>query len=390
MYLDRLAARRLRALLRAFPAVAVLGPRQCGKTTLVRHLFPEAPTFDLERPSDLQRLEADPEFVLRRLGSPLILDEAQRFPGLFPILRALIDERRGARGRFLLLGSAHPALVRGISETLAGRIGFLDLDPFCYAEVAGRGISLTELWFRGGFPEPCLHRTGGSRQDWMNGYIRTFLERDLAGLSVDISAAQVRRFWQMLAYAHGTLWNASEFARALGVSYHTVNRYADILEHAFLIRRLQPYFSNLRKRIVRSPKVYFTDTGLLHAFLGIVDSRQLDISPQRGLSWEGFIIEQIIRRERLTHPASQFYFWRTATGAEIDLLVERGEQRLGIEVKVGTRIDAADWRHLRTAMDELKLARAFVVNQSESAYTPFPGVRVVPAPELLGSQRWKL
>ena len=390
MFVPRLAAGRLRRLLQTFPAVAVLGPRQCGKTTLVRRLFPKAESFDLERPSDLRRLESDPEYVLGRLKPPVILDEAQRMPDLFPILRALIDEHRAGCGRFVLLGSAHPSLVRGISESLAGRIGFLELDPFTYAEAAAAGAGLDDLWLRGGFPDACLHADRRSRRDWVDGYIRTFLERDLAGLAVDVSAAQMRRLFHMLAYANGALWNASEFGRALDLSYHTVNRYDDILEQGFLLRRLPPYFANLSKRLVRSPKIYLTDSGLLHAILGVETSRQLDVSPQRGLSWEGFMIEQIIRREKLAHPSSRFYFWRTATGQEIDLIVERGGRRIGVEMKVGTRVDPSDWKTLRYAIENLKLARAYVVNQSEAPYSPLAGVEVVPAERLLVSPKWSL
>jgi predicted AAA+ superfamily ATPase len=389
MYLTRISAPRLQGLVRQFPAVAVLGPRQCGKTTLVRRLFPDAEMFDLERPSDVTRLEADPEYTLRSLKGPVILDEAQRMPALFPILRALIDERRRTRGRFILLGSAHPSLVRGNSESLAGRNGFLDLYPLCYSEVANTRVSLADLWLRGGFPEPCLHPARRSRRDWMDGYIRTFLERDLAGLALDVSAAQIRRFWNMLAYAHGTLWNASELGRALGLSYHTVNRYADILEQAFLLRRLPPYFVNLNKRMVKSPKIYLTDTGLLHAFLGIESARQLDVSPQRGASWEGFIIEQIVRREKLAYPASQFYFWRTAIGQEVDLIVERGSERIGVEIKVGAHVAGSDFKNLRTAMDDLKLTRAWLVNQTDRRYSPLPGIQVIPAQQLLEG-RWAL
>jgi predicted AAA+ superfamily ATPase len=382
----RLAAARLAQLLRRSPAVAILGPRQCGKTTLVRTLFPSSQIFDLERPSDVQRLEADPEYVLANSKGAVVLDEAHRMPELFPILRALIDDRRGENGRFILLGSAHPSLVRGISESLAGRIMFLELDPFCYLEVLKSRITLADLWLRGGLPVPCL-RPG--RRDWMDGYVRTFLERDLAGIGVDLSMPQIRRFWQMLAYAQGWFWNASDFGRSLGMSYHTVNRYADVLEQAFLLRRLQPYSANLKKRLVRRPRVYLTDSGLVHSFLGIQTHRQLSVSPHRGATWEGFMIEQIIRREKLTDPTSQFYYYRTSAGAELDLLIVRGTRRIGIEIKLGTRVEPAAMRTLRALKAELDLDLTLLINQGGAAYTATPGVKVIPARELLSSRDWK-
>lgn len=390
MYIERLAGQRLLALMRQFPAVAVLGPRQVGKTTLVRTLLPQAEFFDLEKPSDAQRLEGDPEFTLGTAKPPVVLDEAQRMPQLFSVLRALIDEKRHRRGRFIILGSAHPGLVRGVSESLAGRIGFVDLDPFCSVELKNTRVTLSELWLRGGFPEPCLHPRRRSRVDWMDGYIRTFLERDLATMAVDLSTAQIRRFWNMMAYAHGGLWNASALGSSLNLSYHTVERYADILEHGFLLRRLQPYFVNIGKRLVKRPKMYFTDTGLLHAFLRIETLRQLDVAPQRGASWEAFVIEQIVRRERLQNPSSEFYFYATASGHEIDLLVVRGREKIGIEIKAGSRIERRSWTILRDSMDELNLARAYVVNQAPKGYEASPRLHVVPAAQLLGADAWNL
>ncbi len=388
--LPRLADARLQRLLRRFPAAAILGARQCGKTTLVRRLFPHADFFDLERPSDVQRLEADPEYVLRHLKSPVVIDEAHRLPALFPILRALIDEKPHHHGRFVLLGSAHFSLARDVSESLAGRIAFVDLHPFAYAEIAGHDISLAELWLRGGFPDPCLRLTPGSRADWMDGYFRTFVERDLGALSVEVSPSQMRRLWYMMVHAHGGIWNASEFGRSLGLSYHTVNRYADILEQGFLIRRLQPYFVNIGKRLVRSPKLYLTDSGLLHALCGVESTAQLDVHPRRGASWEGFVIEQIIRRETLVHPSSRFYFWRTADGYEIDLIVERDREVIGVEIKVGTRIDPRDWKALQYALENLKLARAWLVNQGEATYSPLEGIQVTSAEQLFTASKWRL
>jgi len=242
----------LNGLLRRFPAVTVLGPRQCGKTTFIRHALPDWTYLDLERPSDVAPLVADPEARLEQLGDRVILDEAQRVPEVFPVLRGLIDRRRPGKGRFVLLGSASPTLVRGISESLAGRTAFLDLPPFRWDEVRRRRTrgGLSALWLRGGFPDAFLEPNDQKRHDWLEAYTRAFIERDLPGLGIEVSAPQMRKLWTMLAHANGGLWNASELGAALGTSYHTVNRYLDILEQAFLVRRLPPFFANVGKRLV--------------------------------------------------------------------------------------------------------------------------------------------
>jgi predicted AAA+ superfamily ATPase len=267
----------LRRLLRGSPVVTVLGPRQCGKTTFIRRALPDWTYLDLERPSDAAPLAADPEARLAQLQGPVILDEAQRLPEVFPVLRGMVDRRGARRGRYVVMGSASPSLVRHISESLAGRTAFLDLPAFRWDEVAAGRVApdLSDLWFRGGFPVAFLERDDRARHDWLEGYTRTFIERDLAALGIDVSASQMRRLWTMLAHVNGGIWNASLLAASLGVSYHTVNRYVDILEQTFLVRKLPPYFTNIRKRLVKSSKVYFRDTGLLHYFLGILSSASL-------------------------------------------------------------------------------------------------------------------
>ena len=291
--IERRYATQLRRLLRQFPAVTVLGPRQCGKTTFIRQALSGWTYLDLERPSDATPLAADPEARLQQLGEQVIFDEAQRVPEFFPVLRSVIDARRTRMGRFVLLGSASPSLIRDISESLAGRTAFLDLAPFRWDEVARRRNlrELMTLWFRGGFPDAYLEGDGRARWTWLESYTRTFIERDLAALGIEVSTVQMRKLWTMLAHCNGGVWNASQLASSLGVSYHTVNRYVDILEQTFLVRKLPPFSANVGKRLVKSPKVYFRDTGLLHYFLGIQDEPTLGVHPARGLSWEAFLID---------------------------------------------------------------------------------------------------
>lgn len=374
----------LTGLLRRWPAVTVLGPRQCGKTTFIREALPGWTYLDLERPSDAAALLADPEARLDQLGDRVIFDEAQRVPQLFAVLRSVIDARRARPGRFVLLGSASPRLVTGVSESLAGRTAFLDLPPFRWDEVrrARRKLTLPDLWLRGGFPAPCLARTDRQRAEWFEAYTRAFIERDLPALGVEVSAPRMRQLWTMLAHSHGGLWNASQLAASLGVSYHTVNRYLDILDQTFLIRRLPPFFANIRKRLVKSPKVYFRDSGLLHAFLGIDSREALHVHPARGLSWEGFVIDQVIsayQRVGAGHP----FFWRTATGQEVDLLVDRGRDQVPFEIKLHTAPTADDARGVVACMADLGLKRGYVVYPGRESYSLGQGVTALPAEVLL-------
>lgn len=383
--LNRADGPTLQRLLRRWPAVTLLGPRQCGKTTFIRNALPDWTYLDLERPSDAVPLQADIEARLEQLGERVIFDEAQRVPGLFEVLRGVIDRRRGRHGRFVLLGSASPHLATGVSESLAGRTAFLDLPPLRWVEVhgAGRRERLADLWLRGGFPAAFLARGDRARLEWFEAYTRAFIERDLPALGVDVSAARMRQLWAMLAHAHGGLWNASQIAASLGVSYHTVNRYVDILEQTFLIRKLPPFFVNLGKRLVRSPKIYFRDSGLLHAFLGIGSHSELDTHPGRGLSWEGFIIDQLIAAYAHARPGSRAYFWRTATGSEVDLLIDDGRRQVPFEIKLHSAPTLQDARGLVTCLSDLGLRRGYVIHRGRESYSLGGGVTALPAETVL-------
>jgi predicted AAA+ superfamily ATPase len=375
----------LRRLLRQFPAVSVLGPRQCGKTTFIRQALPGWTYLDLERPSDAAPLAADPEARLTQLGERVIFDEAQRLPELFPVLRGVIDRDRGRCGRFVLLGSASPRLVHAISESLAGRTAFLDLTPFRWDEVRGRGAAggLLALWCRGGFPRAFLDADDRRRRDWLEAYTRAFVERDLPALGIEVSPAQMRTLWTMLAHANGGLWNASQLAASLGISYHTVNRYVDILEHTFLIRKLPPFVANVGKRLVKSPKVYFRDTGLLHYFLGIDSADRLAVHPARGASWEGFVIEQLVSAFERAASGGRPYFWRTARGDEVDLLIDHGSRQVPFEIKLHSAPRADEARGLVRCLETLRLPRGYLVYPGRERYSLGHGVTALPAELLL-------
>ncbi len=382
---------RLDKLLREFPAVCLLGPRQCGKTTFIRSAFPRWSYFDLEKPSDAARFIADAEDALNRLGSRFILDEAQRLPDIFPILRSFLDSNSAGKGRMVLLGSASPSLVAGISESLAGRVGFLDLTPFRLDEVRGkrRDFTMENLWLRGGFPGAFLSRSSSSRMDWFEAYTRTWIERDLSALKVEVSSMDMRRLWTMLAHVNGGIWNASQLASSLGVSYHTVNRYVGILERAFMVRTLRPYFVNIGKRMVKSPKIYFRDTGLLHYFLGISSAESLASHPARGASWEAFVIEELLSLFQLRAPARQAYFLRTAGGSEVDLLVSGENRLIPFEIKLNGSPKPADVPGLFSCMRDLKIKKGYVLYPGKEDYSLGHGVTALSAEKIL-SQPYRL
>jgi len=363
---SRLATARLLQLWKQFPAVLLLGARQVGKTTVARETFPEIPYCDLEEPALRQLFTDQPTFQAESRARPsLILDEAQSVPDVFASLRGLIDKQRSKRGRFLLLGSAQPALVRQVSETLAGRVGILELDPLTATEArtGSEKKNWEEVWLCGGFPDALR----GPFREWWEAYLRTYVERDLPHIGLTVDPLLLRRMLTMLAHSQGGLLNASQFGNSLGVSYHTVQRYLDILEQTFLIRRLAPYFRNVGKRLTKSPKAYLRDTGLLHHLLNVSSMDELDGHPVRGMSWETFVIEDLIRREKLTHPHSQFYFWRTSTGAELDLIIERGANRFAIEVKAGHAASPNLARLLDKSRSDVRATQVWVIDQADGA-----------------------
>lgn len=384
--IPRSAERALKTLASQFPAVILLGPRQCGKTTLMRH-FIDARYFDLERPSDLQVFSGDIEYALQSLKEPLILDEAQTLPGLFPVLRAVIDETRRRNGRFFLLGSVSPELLTSISESLAGRVGILELTPFMYSEVAGRrGMKLDNLWLRGGYPDALLARDSLSWHAWQESYLRTFIERDIARHQLNLSSVEVRRLLTMLAHSHGGLLNHSTLGRSLGYSYHTIQSMLDLFAGYFLIRRLPSFHANVKKRLVKASKVYLRDSGILHYLLGVGSADQLLTSPGRGNSFEGFMIQQIAALEELQRSGSAFYFYRTHSGAEIDLLIDRSHQRVGFEFKVGVATDADDWKHLQTGIDDGVIQRGYVVYNGAREFPVSDKISVIPATQILSGR----
>lgn len=365
-----------------FPAVLLLGPRQCGKTTLARNVLPGT-YFDLERPSDYQVFADDPELALSRLDKPLILDEAQTLPALFSVLRSVIDERRQENGRFYLLGSVNPSLVRHVSESLAGRVGMVELTPFLYPETLGASLDLPTYWLRGGYPDVCMEPNAERRTRWHEHYAQALMQRDLAGYGLKTSPPEMRRLLGMLAHTHGGMLNASELGRSLGVTYHTINRHLDLLEGHFLIRRLQPWHSNLGKRLVKSPKVYVRDSGLLHYLLGLRDESDLLQSPRRGASWEGCLVEQLIALETLARPGSQFWFYRTQAGAEIDLVIESGSRRIGYEFKCASSATRADASGLKAGLADGVISSGRVVYLGTRHYPLGEGIDAVPAEALL-------
>ena len=370
---------RVRLLLDEFPVVALLGARQVGKTTLARqlaaaHRDPVA-WFDLEDPVDLARLE-DPGLELRPLRGLVVLDEIHRLPGIFQLLRVLAD-RPGPPARFLVLGSASTDLLRQTSESLAGRVAFHQLDGFDMTEVD----DLERLWLRGGFPRSYLAPSGAASRRWRDSFVQTLLARDLPDYGSTIPRTTLRRFWTMLAHWHGQLWNGAEFGRAFGVSHTTVRRYLDLLTSVFVVRQLQPWFENIKKRQVRSPKVYIADSGILHALLGLTDRTDVVSHPKVGASWEGFVIQQIVQLLRAT--PQQCFHWSTHTGAELDLLVLDGTRRYGFEVK---RSEAPRLtRSMRSALETLNLDRLDVVHAGTERYRMAPGVRALPAGKLVGT-----
>lgn len=356
----------------------MLGPRQCGKTTLARQFVPATSLnyFDLEDPASLARLD-QPETALRPLKKLIVIDEVQRRPELFPLLRVLAD-RRPLPARFLILGSVSPDLLRQSSETLAGRLETLPLEGFRLADLGASAQG--RHWLRGGFPRAYTPRLESDSLSWRNQFLQTFIERDLPQLGVRIPARAVRRFWSMLAHYHGQIWNAAELARALAVNESTVRHYLDLLTGVFMVRQLQPWHENLGKRQVKAPKVYVRDSGLLHALLGITNRRDLEYHPKVGASWEGYAVEEILKAMQ----PDEAYYWATYNRAELDLLLFKKGRRIGVECK---RADApALTPSMRIALADLKLDQLYVAYPGTKAYKIARNVEVLPLAQLVGAK----
>ncbi|MEN8148486.1 MAG: ATP-binding protein [Planctomycetota bacterium] len=370
------AVRRVEEALRVHPVAALLGPRQCGKTTLARAIASEVDStiFDLEDPRDRARLDA-PLTVLEGLRGLVVIDEIQRRPELLELLRVLVD-RPASEVRFLVLGSASPTLVKGASESLAGRVGFVDLSGFDLREVGPE--TRDTLWVRGGFPRSFLAGDENGSLAWRDEFVRTFLERDVPQLGIDVPAETLRRFWTMVAHYHGQTFNALELARSLGASQKTARRYLDILAGAFMVRVLPSWFENVGKRQRKAPKVYLRDSGLFHTLLGLPDLDALRGHPKLGASWEGFAIEQILA----LHPTRDAYVWATYQGAELDLLILREGRRYGFEIKYADAPRAT--RSMRIARDDLHLEHLWVVYPGSRSYPLEDRITAIPLEQIGG------
>jgi predicted AAA+ superfamily ATPase len=356
------------------PVTAILGPRQCGKTTLARSISEtiKSTLFDLEDPADFELLKSNPKQIFYGLEGLVIIDEIQRLPELFPLLRVLADEVDSKR-KYLILGSASPDLIRNSSESLAGRIGFINLTGFRLNEVGTE--NLRNLWIRGGFPRSYLAQNENQSFTWRNDFIQTFLERDISMYGFNIPPVTLRRFWQMLAHYHGQVWNGAEFARAMGVSEPTVKRYLDILTGTYMIRQLQPWYENLKKRQVKAPKVYIRDSGILHTLLTLEEDKILT-NVKVGASWEGFVIEQLIQ----VLNTRDCYFWRTHTGAELDLLVVKSGKKLGFEIKYSDVPKIT--RSMNSVNEELGLDKLFLIYQGKRKLQLQERIFALPANEI--------
>jgi predicted AAA+ superfamily ATPase len=369
----------LNRLLRTYPAVGIVGARQVGKTTLaktlVKILKKPVTHFDLENPEDMARLK-DPMLALKDLRGVVIIDEIQRFPDLFQVLRVLID-RSNVKTKFLILGSASPDLLKQSSESLAGRIIFHELGGFSLEEVGIKNHK--HLWLRGGFPRSYLARSVQESAEWRRAFVTTFLERDLPQLGISIRSITLRRFWTMIAHFHGQIWNASEFGRSFGVADTTVRNYLDLLTSALVIRQLPPWYENISKRQVKAPKIYIADSGLVHTLLNINNMDDLENHPKLGATWEGFIIDQIIRT--IAARRDECFFWATHAGAELDLLIVRGKNRYGFEIKRTTTPQVTP--SMRTALSDLNLKSIEILHAGEHTFQLSDKIRAIAVTKIL-------
>lgn len=368
--------------LKHFPVVGVLGPRQVGKTTLAKEIqksFKESVYIDLELASDFDKLQNAELYLKQHQEKLIILDEIQRMPTLFPLIRSLVDQKR-VPARFLILGSASPTLIRQASESLAGRIKYHELTPFTFQEVMGRNGAINQLWARGGYPDSFLSNSEEISFSWRQAFIRTYLEKDIPQFGIRVPALQLRRFWTMLAHNHAQLWNASQIANSLGQSAPTIKHYLDILHSSFIIRQLQPYFANVKKRIVKSPKIYIRDSGLLHAILNLGQFEQIQDNPIVGASWEGFVVEQIIN---MLPENREVYFYRTSSGAELDLIIPDQKKGL-IAFEIKYSLSPKPTKGFWNALDDLDCKQAYIIYPGQESYPISENVTVVPIFELMG------
>jgi len=378
-YITRKFETRILRDLKIFPCVAILGPRQCGKSTLVKNLekiLTNTVYLDLENPSDLQKLN-DPLLYFDQNQNRLIcLDEIQRRPDLFPALRSILDKNR-RKGQVIILGSASVELIRQSSESLAGRISHIELTPFLLSEIHHSFNDMIKIWDRGGFPESYLADDEYSSTQWRSNFIRTFLERDISQLGINIPSKNIGKLWRMCAHSHGQVLNSSRLGESMGLSYHTINNYLNILEQTFMIRQLPPFHINLKKRLIKSPKIYIRDSGILHSLLDIESFDELMGHIIYGSSWEGFVIENILS-ELYDYRGS---FYRTSTGSEIDLIIEKGNKRIAIECKSSSAPEVT--KGFYNALNDLGINEAWVIAPVKESYTIKGNVRVSPLNEFI-------
>jgi len=365
-YIKRLAEAKLREYLKIFPAVAVLGPRQCGKSTMIKQFVQKSKNFvylDLQSSGDLRKLQ-EPEFFFENNADKTVcIDEIQLAPHLFSVLRSAIDSHRKPE-RFILLGSASRDLIQKTSESLAGRVGFIELSPFTKSEILSEDNEdkQNKLWLRGGFPNSYLARDNKAASIWLEQFLRTYIERDLQNFGINVPAIQIRRFLTMFAHNQAQVLNSSKLAESLGLTHPTIRRYIDLLENSFVMRTLQPFENNIKKRLIKSPKVYIRDTGLLHKILQIGTLNDLFSHPVFGFSWEGYVIENIISENQ----DFQFFFYRTSSGNEIDLVIETGKKRIAVECKASTAPQLSRGNY--SAIEDIKADKIYIVAPVKSQY----------------------
>ncbi|MFH1798815.1 MAG: ATP-binding protein [Candidatus Omnitrophota bacterium] len=382
-YIERELTSTITSKLKANPVVAILGPRQCGKSTLAKAILKDLKNtlfLDLERSSDLNKLR-DPELFFASNKDKLIcLDEIQRLPEIFSVLRAIVDSN-DRYGQFLMLGSASPNLIKQSSETLAGRISYVELTPFLFGEISNKSKSsknsLQTLWIRGGFPRSLLAKTNLQSYEWRLDFIRNFLERDIPNLGLKIAPQKIHRFWRMFAHSSGQVINKQKIGSSLGISSHTVTDYTDILEQTYMLRTLPPFIKNLKKRIIKSPKVYIRDTGILHSLMEIETMNDLFSHPIFGQSWESFVVEQIL--SSIKNLSS--YFYRNSNGNEIDLILEKKNKLIAVEIKGSSSPEVTKGFYI--AIEELKINDAWIIAPVNDKYQISELINVSPLTEFI-------